>query len=189
MGRRIDELIVTDRLLYAHYRGSKLMATALTARWSGLSARNLKYMRAFASAWADRDIMQAPLAQLTWYHRLALIQKLDDKAVRLWYATRTRDARLVARNILAFQIVGRRHARQGKALNKLQANATAGRFRLRRTGIQRSLPVRLPRHSGFLRLTTGPRPETLVCHASCLMYRLGSDSCARHGRAAERNSG
>ena len=38
---------------------------------SGLSARNLKYMRAFASAWGDREIVQAPLAQLTWYHHLA----------------------------------------------------------------------------------------------------------------------
>ena len=43
---------------------------------SGLSARNLKYMRAFASAWIDREIVQAPLAQLTWYHHLALIEKL-----------------------------------------------------------------------------------------------------------------
>jgi predicted nuclease of restriction endonuclease-like (RecB) superfamily len=34
----------------------------------GLSARSLKYMRAFASAWTDREIVQAPLAQLTWYH-------------------------------------------------------------------------------------------------------------------------
>jgi hypothetical protein len=38
MGRLIDELITADRLLYAHYRGSKLMATALTARWSHLDA-------------------------------------------------------------------------------------------------------------------------------------------------------
>ena len=55
----------------------------------GLSARNLKYMRAFAPVWTDREIVQAPLAQLTWYHHLALIEKLDDKAVRLWYAART----------------------------------------------------------------------------------------------------
>jgi len=30
---------------------------------NGLSARNLKYMRAFASAWTHREIVQAPLAQ------------------------------------------------------------------------------------------------------------------------------
>src|SRR5262245_19267470 len=29
----IDELVIADRLLYAHHKGSKLMATALAARW------------------------------------------------------------------------------------------------------------------------------------------------------------
>lgn len=86
---------------------------------SGLSARNLKYMRAFASAWTDREIVQAPLAQLTWYHHLALIEKVDDKAVRLWYATRTVEHGW-SRNILAFQIAGRRHVREGKALNNFK---------------------------------------------------------------------
>ena len=86
---------------------------------SGLSARNLKYMRAFASAWTDREIVQAPLAQLTWYHHLALIEKLDAKAVRLWYATRTVEHGW-SRNILAFQIAGRLHARHGKALNNFK---------------------------------------------------------------------
>jgi predicted nuclease of restriction endonuclease-like (RecB) superfamily len=86
---------------------------------SGLSARNLKYMRAFASAWSDREIVQAPLAQLTWYHNLALIEKLDDRAVRLWYATRAVEHGW-SRNILAFQIAGRVHARHGKAINNFK---------------------------------------------------------------------
>ena len=30
----------------------------------GFSPRNLKYMRAFAAAWPDRAIVQAPLAQM-----------------------------------------------------------------------------------------------------------------------------
>jgi predicted nuclease of restriction endonuclease-like (RecB) superfamily len=85
----------------------------------GLSARNLKYMRAFASAWSDREIVQAPLAQLTWYHHLALLEKLDDKALRLWYAKRTVEHGW-SRNILAFQIAGRLHAREGKALNNFK---------------------------------------------------------------------
>lgn len=38
-------------------------------------------MRAFASAWTERAITQAPLAQLTWYTHLAF-ERLDDKAVR-----------------------------------------------------------------------------------------------------------
>ena len=86
---------------------------------SGLSARNLKYMRAFASAWTDREIVQAPLAQLTWYHQLALIEKLDDKAARLWYAARAVEHGW-SRNILAFQIAGRLHSRHGKALDNFK---------------------------------------------------------------------
>ena len=37
---------------------------------TGWSPRNLKYMRAFADAWARKEIVQAPLAQLPWYHHL-----------------------------------------------------------------------------------------------------------------------
>ena len=102
---------VIDRLSYDLRRAFPDM--------SGLSARNLKYMRAFASAWTDREIVQAPLAQLTWYHHLALIEKLDDRAVRLWYATRAVEHGW-SRNILAFQIAGRVHARHGKAINNFK---------------------------------------------------------------------
>ena len=49
----------------------------------GLSPRNLKYMRAFAEAWPDEAIVQAPLAQMTWYHNLALLEKLDTKPTGL----------------------------------------------------------------------------------------------------------
>ena len=42
----------------------------------GLSPRNLKYMRAFAAAWTDGTIVQEVLAQIPWYHNLALLEKL-----------------------------------------------------------------------------------------------------------------
>ena len=32
----------------------------------GFSARNLKYMRAFAEAWPDSEFVQQPVAQLSW---------------------------------------------------------------------------------------------------------------------------
>ena len=50
---------------------------------SGLSARNLKYMRAFAAAWPERAIVQQAVAQLTWYHNLELLEKLQDPVSRL----------------------------------------------------------------------------------------------------------
>lgn len=52
----------------------------------GFSARNLKYMRRFASNYSDPQIGQQVVAQLPWGHIILLIQKIDDKIVREWYA-------------------------------------------------------------------------------------------------------
>src|SRR5262245_7190287 len=43
---------------------------------TGLSPRNLKYMRTFGETWPDEAIVQGPLAQITWYHNIALMEKL-----------------------------------------------------------------------------------------------------------------
>jgi predicted nuclease of restriction endonuclease-like (RecB) superfamily len=53
---------------------------------TGWSLRNLKYMRSFAEAWPNESIVQAPLAQLTWYHNIALVEKAFGSDQRLWYA-------------------------------------------------------------------------------------------------------
>ena len=42
----------------------------------GYSVRNLKYMAKFAARFADREIVQEVLAQITWYHNIALIDLL-----------------------------------------------------------------------------------------------------------------
>jgi predicted nuclease of restriction endonuclease-like (RecB) superfamily len=52
----------------------------------GFSSRNLKYMRSFAEAFPDKAIVQEVLAQITWYHNLALLDKLKVREERLWYA-------------------------------------------------------------------------------------------------------
>lgn len=81
----------------------------------GLSPRNLKYMRSFASTWS-RSIVQEVLAQLTWYHNIALLEKVPDNEARLWYAKNS----IVngwSRNVLALQIHNRVHDRQGKIAN------------------------------------------------------------------------
>ena len=56
---------------------------------TGLSSRNLKYMRSFAAAYPDERFVQDPLAQITWYHNLALLEKVKDPAEREWYARAT----------------------------------------------------------------------------------------------------
>ena len=54
----------------------------------GFSPRNLKYMRAFAEAWPDSEFVQEVLAQLPWYHQLALLDKLPGPETRRWYAAK-----------------------------------------------------------------------------------------------------
>lgn len=80
----------------------------------GFSPRNLKYMRAFAAAWPDRAIVQAPLAQLPWYHQIALLEKLHDRRQRFWYAENALQQGW-SRNVLVFHIDARLHLRQGRA--------------------------------------------------------------------------
>lgn len=80
----------------------------------GLSPRNLKYMRAFAEAWPVRAIVQDPLAQIPWYHHLALLDKLDQPEQRLWYARRSA-AEGWSHAMLTVQIESRLIERQGKA--------------------------------------------------------------------------
>lgn len=80
----------------------------------GFSPRNLKYMRAFAGAWPQSEIVQEVLAQLSWYHNIALLEKLDTVNDRLWYAKKAYEHGW-SRNILVIQIETKAHMRQGKA--------------------------------------------------------------------------
>ncbi|MGH9840154.1 MAG: PDDEXK nuclease domain-containing protein [Blastocatellia bacterium] len=81
----------------------------------GFSPRNLKYMRAFAEAWPDEQFVQEVLAQITWYHNIAIIEKVGDPAEREWYIRKTIEHGW-SRNILALQIETRLIHRQGKAV-------------------------------------------------------------------------
>ena len=121
MGRQHEEgwgSSVIDRLstdLKSRFPGAK-----------GYSPRNLRYMRSFASAWPSRTILQAPLAELPWYHHLALLQKLDDADLRLWYAAASVE-RGWSRDVLALQIEGRFHERAGRAVTNFAAAMTPER--------------------------------------------------------------
>jgi predicted nuclease of restriction endonuclease-like (RecB) superfamily len=70
---------------------------------SGYSARNLKYMRAFAAAWPDPSIVQRTVAQLPWRHQIALMEKLSDPDLRLWYAAAALEQGW-SRSVLTLQI-------------------------------------------------------------------------------------
>ena len=70
---------------------------------TGWSPRNLKYMRAFADAWKRNEIVQAPLAQLPWYHHLALLECLKSRGDRIVYAALAIDNGW-SRNVMVHQI-------------------------------------------------------------------------------------
>jgi predicted nuclease of restriction endonuclease-like (RecB) superfamily len=90
----------------------------------GFSARNLKYMRAFAEAWPDERIVQEALAQITWYHNLTLMEKVKVPEQRLWYVQKTVENGW-SRNVLLHHIVGSLYTRQGKASSNFDATLPA----------------------------------------------------------------
>ena len=85
----------------------------------GFSPRNLKYMRSFAEAWPEEPIVQEALAQITWYHNLALLEKVKQPEKRLWYARKTVENGW-SRNILVDWIDSGLYERQGKAQTNFQ---------------------------------------------------------------------
>ena len=85
----------------------------------GFSARNLKYMRKFTEHWPDRAIVQEVLAQIPWYHNLALMEKLKKPELQKWYARKTVENGW-SRNILVAQIETRLHERIGQTTNNFE---------------------------------------------------------------------
>lgn len=85
----------------------------------GFSSRNLKYMRSFAKAYPDEAIVQAPLAQLPWYHNIGLLDKLKDREKRLWYARKAIENGW-SRNVLVLQIESNLYDRQGGAVTNFK---------------------------------------------------------------------
>lgn len=80
----------------------------------GFSPRNLKYMRAFAQAWPDGEFVQGVLAQLPWYHQVALLDKLQTVEERQWYAAQAIE-NAWSRNVLVMQIESGLRQRTGGA--------------------------------------------------------------------------
>lgn len=96
----------------------------------GLSARNLRYMRDFASAYPHFSILQGDLAKsqtseneqntflqvdlakLSWYHHITLLDKIKDKEIREFYIRKAIENGWTRDN-LVHQIESGLHKRQG----------------------------------------------------------------------------
>ena len=64
--------------------------------------------------------MQAALAQLPWYHQLALLDKLSSPESRRWYAAKAIEHNW-SRNVLVMQIETRLRERSGAAVTNFEA--------------------------------------------------------------------
>ena len=80
----------------------------------GYSVRNLKYMAKFAARFSADEIVQAPLAQITWYHHIALMDKVKEPAAHIWYAEQAAKNGW-SRNVLVHQIESGLYQRQALA--------------------------------------------------------------------------
>lgn len=81
----------------------------------GFSPRNLKYMRAFAEAWPEKEFVQQAIAQLPWGHQTRLLDRIKDRPTREWYLNAAVKNGW-SQNVLVHHISARLHERQGKAL-------------------------------------------------------------------------
>lgn len=78
---------------------------------TGYSVRNLKYMAKFALRFPDKKIVQAALAQITWYHHIALMDKVKSADEHIWHAEQVAKNGW-SRNVLVHQIESGLYQRQ-----------------------------------------------------------------------------
>lgn len=98
----------------------------------GFSVRNLKYMRAFADAYPqypnvqvplaqnENEIVQVPLAQITWYHHISLLAKIKNHSERSFYIIETARNEW-SRDVMLLQVQSKLYQRSGKAINNFEA--------------------------------------------------------------------
>lgn len=87
---------------------------------SGFSPRNLKYMRKFAEAWTDYEIVQRTVALIPWRSNITLLDKLKDPELRLWYASKVIEYGM-GKDMLVFQIIeSQLHKREGNTINNFK---------------------------------------------------------------------
>jgi predicted nuclease of restriction endonuclease-like (RecB) superfamily len=137
----------------------------------GFSPRNLKYMRAFAQAWPDAEFVQEVLAQLPWYHQLALLDKLSSVESRRWYAAKAIEHNW-SRNVLVIQIETRLLERSGAAITNFATSLPKPQSDLARESLKD------PYRFDFLSLTHEAQERevesALIRHVTEFLLELGA---------------
>lgn len=136
----------------------------------GFSSRNLKYMRAFAEAYPDTEIVQRSIAQLPWRHNIALLEKLKSSEERLWYAQQAIENGW-SRDVLVLQIESQLHRRLGGAITNFERVLSKPQ-----SDLANSL-LKDPYHLDFLSLSKGAQERdletALVAHIRNFLLELG----------------
>ncbi len=97
----------------------------------GFSRTNLLYMRAFAEAYPDEQIVQQVAGQIPWFHNCVILDRIKDSAERLWYVQQTTQNGW-SRSILSLQIENKLYQRQGKAITNFEKTLPSDRSDLAR---------------------------------------------------------
>jgi predicted nuclease of restriction endonuclease-like (RecB) superfamily len=121
---------------------------------TGLSPRNLKYMRSFAEAYPDEAFVQQAVAQMPWGHNVALLDRIKDPEERAWYAAQTVEHGW-SRSVLLHQIESGLHRRRGQAVTNFDRALPAAQSELARE------LVKDPYHFDFLALGPEARERDL----------------------------
>ena len=151
----------------------------------GLSRTNLLYMRAFAEAYSEEQIVQQVVGQIPWGHNLMILDKVKDLAARRWYAQQV-TTNGWSRNILAMQIQSQLYQRQGQAVTNFEATLPPNRSDLVRATLKD------PYLFDFLSLGTAAQERELLCFGST--YRevftgTGGRFCIRRQTVSLRGRG
>ena len=134
----------------------------------GYSTRSLQYMQHLAKAWPEPIAPQA-VAQLPWGHIRTLLDALDDRPTRDFYAALAVQHGW-SRNVLVHHIEAKLHLRQGVALNNFDATIPEGADLLKEL-------VKDPYQLDFTRLGDGHSEQdletALVDHVVRFLQELG----------------
>jgi predicted nuclease of restriction endonuclease-like (RecB) superfamily len=137
----------------------------------GFSRANLMYMRAFADAWPDSEIVQRAVGQLPWGHNLVLLSKLKDSQQRLAYA-QSAIQHGWSRDVLSIHIETRLLERTGKAITNFDVSLPQAQSDLARESLKD--PYRLD----FLGLSKEASEReienALVKHVTDFLLELGA---------------
>lgn len=90
----------------------------------GFSSRNLKYMRAFAETYQDKQFVQQVVAQIPWGHNVRILDHVKESTQREWYIRRTIQHGW-SRNVLVHQIESSLYGRQGKVITNFDRTLPA----------------------------------------------------------------